>query len=442
MNITESRKQKHLTQDDRVAIQAGLTEGKSIRSIALGIGKDPTTVSKEIRKHRVFPKRTSFNSGNTCAHLKDCNRKNVCNSSSKVCTDKLCRRCPRCNRLCPDYEERSYVCPKTVRAPFVCNACKSKGPCRMQKAFYRAQDAQNEYRSTLVDTRRGLNISEEELLRIDAIVSPLIRQGQSPYMILRNHPEIQMCEKTLYNYIDQGALSAKNMDLPKKIVYKIRKSGSTDEDSEEKADKAIYEGRTYDDYLKFLEEQPDVRVVEMDTVIGCSGSHKVLLTLHFNPCEFMMAYLLENKKSESVKAVFDDIEDAIGDILFSHVFQLTLTDRGGEFKRPNDLECDDDGVVRTSIYYCDPMCPWQKPHCEKNHEYIRKIRQDGSTFDDLTQKDIILMMSHINSAARESLGGRTPFELAHLMLPKELLDCFKLREILPDEVNLTPELLK
>ena len=345
-----------------------------------------------------------------------------------------------CNIHCPDFVRKDYHCEKLDRAPFVCNGCKKRGGCRKQKSYYRAVSAQLEYRDTLVRTREGINISAEDLKTLDDIVSPLIRQGQSPYMILNNHPEIHLSEKTIYNYIDIGALSVRNLDLPKKVVYKLR--SSSDDTKQEKTDKEMFLGRTYKDYQNHLKDTPDVRVIEMDTVIGCEGSHKVLLTLHFNPCEFMMAYLLENKEADNVKSVFDMLEDSLGLESFSRVFQVVLTDRGGEFQRPADLECDSDGVIRTRIYYCDPMCPWQKPHCEKNHEYIRKILPDGSSFDGLTQKEISLVMSHVNSSARESLGGRTPFDLAHLMLPGELLDLFALSEIAPDDVDLTPGLLK
>ena len=87
------------------------------------------------------------------------------------------------------------------------------------------------------------------------------------------------------------------------------------------------------------------------------------------------------------------------------------------------------------------MCSWQKPHCEKNHEYIRKICPKGSSFDPLYQADVRLMMSHINSSPRASLGGASPFTLARMMLPKEFLDFFALEEIPPDKVVLTPDLL-
>ena len=86
-------------------------------------------------------------------------------------------------------------------------------------------------------------------LLLDDIVSPLVRQGQSPYMILQNHPEIKLSEKTIYNYIESGALSVKNIDLPKKVKYKVRNVHTT-----EITDSSVYEGRTYKDFQNFLKE--------------------------------------------------------------------------------------------------------------------------------------------------------------------------------------------
>lgn len=88
------------------------------------------------------------------------------------------------------------------------------------------------------------------------------------------------------------------------------------------------------------------------------------------------------------------------------------------------------------------MCSWPKPHCEKNHGYIRKICPKGTSFDSYTQYDIDRMMSHINSAPRQSLGGMSPYSLARLMLPEALLNTLNIREIAPDQVYLTPDLMK
>lgn len=426
-----------MNQDNRVVIEKRLDSKASFSSIAQELGKDPTTIAKEVKKHRVFQEHNKFNEKPyRCALAKDCHRKNVC--STVLFCKRECRNCNKCHSYCPDYTPYDYHCPLTDKAPFVCNGCSKKSGCRLDKYYYRAVRAQSEYKAILVESRRGLNISEQDLASLDATVSPLILNGQTPYMILQNHPEITQCEKTIYNYISQGALSVSNLDLPKKVKYKPRKAHDTEID-----DTGIFEGRTYKDYEAFIKEYPDTRVTEMDTVVGPEGSHKVLLTLHFCAPDFMMAYLLNSKEAIGVEHTFDDINRAIGTELFCKTMPLILTDRGGEFKHPDALECGIDNVLRTSIYYCDPMASWQKPHCEKNHEYIRKIcPQTTTTFDRLTQEDVNLMMSHINSANRESLGGLTPYKLAQLMLPKKLLKHFGLIEIPSDEVILTPALLK
>ena len=433
-NITN---QKHLTLDNRVVIETGLSEGRPLSSIASDLHKDPSTIAKEIKTHLIRQSHNTFNDHpNRCANKKNCNKTYLCGAHAH-CLGKLCKKCNQCNSRCPDFVPVSFHCEKLDKAPYVCNACTKRVGCRKDKAFYKAVQANKQYRAVLTEARTGINISEEDLSALDSIVSPLVLKGQSPYMILNNHPEIPLSEKTIYNYIDNGALTVKNIDLPKKVKYKIRQVHDTEID-----DTGIFQNRTYKDYVSFMSHYPDTSVIEMDTVIGCEGSRKVLLTFHFTCCDLMMAYLLSSREAKYVEAVFDRIEKKVSTFIFAQVFSLILTDRGSEFKHPDKLECGEQNIIRTSIYYCDPMCSWQKPHCEKNHEYIRKICPKGTSFDNLTQRDVTLMMSHINSAPRESFGGYTPLALAQMMLPKELLDCFGLKLFAPDDVILTPELLK
>ena len=278
---------KHMTQDNRVTIEKGLDSGTSLRKIAESIGKDPSTVSKEIKKHRTLYSHNAFNElPNKCALFRDCKRKQICGNSRPSCK-KLCHTCPHCNRICPDFIPRSYHCDLLDKAPFVCNGCHKKNHCRMDKYYYKATTAFRQYKTVLVEARTGINISEADLK---------VLQGQSPYTILNNHPEIGLSEKTLYNYIEQGALSVKNIDLPKKVAYKVRNVHKTEID-----DSRVFEGRTFKDYQEYMKAHPDTPVVEMDTVAGCEGSHKVLLTLHFACCSFMAAFLLDSKEAKRVE---------------------------------------------------------------------------------------------------------------------------------------------
>lgn len=430
--------QKHMNQDNRIVIEKGLDASQSLSSIARELGKDPTTIAKEIKKHRSFHEHNKYNQKPyRCALDSSCHRKNLCEIYLPICK-KECKHCPQCHKHCPDYVPFDYHCTLTDKAPYVCNGCSKKTHCRLDKYFYRAVTAHKQYKTVLVESRTGINISEKELTVLDETISPLIRQGQSVYMILQNHPEISLCEKTIYNYIDSGALSVRNIDLPKKVKYKVRKQNSSTADNT-----GIFENRTYKDFLMFLREYPDIRITEMDTVQGCEGSRKPLLTLHFGETNFMMAYLLDSKEAACVESIFDMLNQELETYLFCQSMPVILTDRGGEFRHPDALECSIDNMIRTSIYYCDPMCSWQKPHCEKNHEYIRKICPQGTTtFDCLTQEDVNLMMSHINSSCRESLGGLSPFKLARMMLPAKLLETFGLQEIPADDIILTPNLLK
>jgi IS30 family transposase len=280
-------------------------------------------------------------------------------------------------------------------------------------------------------------MSEDDLKQLDTLITPLILQGQTPYQILESHPELQCSEKTIYNYISSGALSVKNIDLPRKVKYKPRK-----QERPKAKDTGIFEGRTYNDFIKYMACHPETNVVEMDTVVGCEGSRKVLLTLFFRSCKLMLIYLLPDKTTASVKKIFDHLEEKMSTIGFYNTFPVLLTDRGTEFSSPDTLECGIDNAIRTSIFFCDPMASWQKPGIEKNHEYIRSILPKGSSFDELTQRDILRLANHINSTARASLNGRTPLELAQLLLEKHSFNAFGLREISCDDIILKPKLLK
>ena len=132
----------------------------------------------------------------------------------------------------------------------------------------------------------------------------------------------------------------------------------------------------------------------------------------------------------------------MGTFEFNSVFEYILTDRGAEFGDPDSLETGVDGIQRTSIYYWGPMRSGQKGGIEQAHTMLRMILPKKTSFEFLTQWDVNLIVNHINSTPRESLGGRTPYDVALETLGEEVLKAFQLRPIAPDEVNLTPKLIR
>ncbi|WP_143746900.1 hypothetical protein [Massilimicrobiota sp. An142] len=127
--------------------------------------------------------------------------------------------------------------------------------------------------------------------------------------------------------------------------------------------------------------------------------------------------------------------------MFMKLFPVILTDNGPEFSNPEAIEFDEDGNRRTYMFYCHPSSPFEKGDCEVNHEFIRRIAPKGKPFDPYTQKDINLMMSHINSYARPKLNDKTPLFVFALLFSKEVASYFGIEHIDPDKINLTQSLL-
>lgn len=210
-----------------------------------------------------------------------------------------CRK--NCNiQTCPNYIKEE--CKLLQKTPYVCNGCKNRQSCTLTKHLYKADYAYKEYNENLIESRTGVTYTKEELDHLEEIIYPLIiDKKQSMHNIYVNNKDKIMCsEKEIYNLIDSGLLRIRNIDLPRKVRYRTRKKEKT----VYKVDKQCLEGRRYADFLTYIEENPDTIVVEMDTVEGNKGG-KVLLTLHFASCSFMLAFIRECNDSQSVIDIFD-----------------------------------------------------------------------------------------------------------------------------------------
>jgi IS30 family transposase len=288
----------------------------------------------------------------------------------------------------------------------------------------------------LAESRRGANISEGELLELDAFVSPLLMRGQSAYHIVANNPDqFNVSARTIYRYVANGLLTAKNIDMPRVCRIRPRKSKP-----QLKVDSGCRIGRSYRDFLHHIKET-GLAPVEMDSVIGRPGG-KAILTLFFKSCDLMLAFIRDRNTSQSVIDCFNWMHGALGADCFKILFPVVLGDNGSEFSNPKALEFDAQGNRRTNIFYCDPYASFQKPNVELNHEFLRRILPRGSSFDKLTQNDVSLIMSHINSYSREKLNDKSPFETFSFLYGDRVLEKLGLYKIPANDITLKPSLLK
>ena len=326
---------------------------------------------------------------------------------------------------------------KNIDPPYVCNGCPDERRCVLKKQYYLHKKAHEAYREMLVESRAGANITEDELLELDEFVSPLLKHGLSVHHIFANNPnEFGISEKSVYRYVAGGLLEASNLDMPKVVRFRPRKSKPVTR----KVGRSCRIGRTYADFNRYIENS-GVPAVEMDTVKG-GKSGKVLLTMMFKSCDFMLAFLRDRNTSQTVIDRFNILYDLLGADCFKALFPVILTDNGSEFSNPGALEFDAYGNRRTSIFHCDPNASYQKPNVELNHEFIRRILPKGRSFNDLAQIHINLIMSHINSYSREKLSGKSPLEMFDFRYGNGLAQKLEIFKIPPNEIILTPMLLK
>ena len=383
-------KHKHLTLSDRNDIQLGLERGETFKAIGQSILKDPTTVSKEVKRNRQVRE-------STCDNL---------------------------------------PCPLLDKAPFVCNGCpKRRQNCGFKKIFYLAKQAQKQYEQTLVEAREGTPLNSKAFWDMDKIISDGVKKGQHIYHILKTH-NLDVSSSTVYRHIRKGYLSIAPIDLARAVKFKERRKSKLPS-----IPKEAKKGRSYEDFQNYLVLNQLDSWLEMDTVMGRMGG-KVLLTFNLSFCNFIFARLLDNKTALEVTKHLYDIKNTLyqADKDFCQLFPVILTDNGGEFARVDDIEMDVRG--ESKLFFCDPNRSDQKGRIEKNHTLIRDILPKGTSFDNLTQEDINLVCSHINSVKRAALNGKSAYELFAFTYGEEIPKLLGISKIPAEDVCQSSTLLQ
>lgn len=392
--MNTEKKNKHMQLEDRIEIQECLCKGMTFKAIALRVGKDQTTVSKEVKQRAV-----EYVSG---------------------------------------YTKTKDICPKLLKAPFVCNGCSKQNHsnCPYTRRKYVAKAAQKEYETTLVESREGIPLNKEEFYENEAIISKAVKNGQHIYHAIQAN-NLTVSKSTVYRHIHKGYYQIQPMDLPRAVKFKPRRKGKN-----EYVPLGIRLSRSFEDFLAFISENPNCPYVEMDTVIG-ERDGKVIMTFQFVNPDFMFGLLLDNKTaaeaSEKILALKKNLNNR--GFPFSKLFPVILTDNGGEFANVFAFENDLDGSKETSVFFCDPNCSYQKPHVEKNHSLFRDIVPKGHSFNSFTQETVNVIFSHVNAVKREQFNGKSSYDMFVFMHSVELANTLGIVYIDPKDVIQSPRLL-
>ena len=365
---------KHMTLEQRKIIGSGVAHNYKVKDIAEVLGLDPTSISKEVKRNR-----DSITVG--------------LNSTS---------------------------CKRTQRWPYVCDGCNKKYQnCPFTKYKYVAEKAQKKADINLINSRKGIDISSEEFMKLDSLIKEGVDNKKSIYQIkIENNDIIKQSTTTIYRYINNGYLTTKRIDLPYAVTYKKRKHNKKYDYSNNKIDRTNH---TYIDYLAYLHKNPGIYVWQLDFLGTIKSDNNNILSFILPNLQLPILDLIKNPNSEKVVKFFDDIEDRIGINAFKELIPVILTDRDPNF---SDIEgiCFSKitGEERCKLFFCDPYVSNQKPNVENINKQLRLFYPKGKTIDKYTKKDIKNTNEILLNRPVRSLDSYTPKEAFIKVFDEEL----------------------
>lgn len=415
----------------RTQIQTLLKVKKSLQEIANELNISRQTIYRELIRNCSLENHDKYGIRSSCIHYLDCKKEKG--------------KALFCDYKCERYQSGRPACLK--KYPFVCNNCSKKKGCQFLHYYYDAELASSQYHNRIKEANNMPLTDLKEIKKIDKLLSPLIKKGQSIEVILMNHPEIPYSNTTIRRWMEQGLLTAKKSEL-RMFGRRIPKTYNYSHNKEHLRFNEAKIGHKYNDYLLFIKNHPNALIIQLDTVIGCIDGKKSVLTIHIVQHKLQFGILLDKHDKNSVYLKLKELlsilyqyEQETGELIFSSFSQVFLTDNGFEFDALLDLLND---FPYMNIFFCHPNASYEKAHCERNHVLIRYIHYKGWSMDGYSQKDIDLLFSNINSYPRRSLNKKTPYDsvLSDHRLGKKFLDFVNISKVNCDDVTLNPSLLR
>ncbi|MCQ2087262.1 MAG: IS30 family transposase [Bacilli bacterium] len=408
----------------------GLSEGKTATEIASILQRHKPTISREIRNYRYLAfkadKKPSICS--SCLNVKTCSYRHKCGLST--CSTK----CAGCKSLSVCDKYKPNKCDIENHFPFVCNKCKFASVCMKNHYLYDPAKADEEAKKIRTESREGLNLLEEEYHFLDKTIKDGVNKGQSIYHILKS-TDVGRCLKSIYNYSHQGKISVQPLDLPRVVRLKKRQTKIPKKYEYNENKNIDRSHRMYCDWLVFQAKNRVIVYWQMDFLGAPKKSEQQILTIVIPQFEFIYLVPLEFPTAQIVKETFDMLQNMLGDD-FEKVFEAILTDRDSKFNSFKEIETDNDGIVRTHVFFCNPSVSNEKPSVENFNQQIRSIFKKGVKLNDITFEQCNVISSHLNSRFLNSIDGKRPCDLFIEYFGIEVFRKLNLKVINPKDVKI------
>ena len=325
-----------------------------------------------------------------------------------------------------------YSCEILRHFPFCCNNC-VKTKCLHRNIEYSAYEADTKARNVLVNSRVDTANRANTTAVLNKSVCPLIKDGVSIEVAINSVNNCDLSASTIRRYIEKDLVDAKRHNLPRAIRFRVKKEYNYSKKIPP-LPVSVLNGRTYEDYKKYMDMYPNSKVIQLDSVIGKHYDRKAILTIYFMKSKLQLGRLYTRKSPKTVDIMRQIYQTGIDNNI--KLFDVVIADNGSEFKDLYKLEEDEDGNHICKVFYCDPYRSNQKAECEKNHVFFRRIVPKGTSFKDFAQKDVDTIFSHINSYPRASLKNKSPYDLFALEYKPIILALINLIKIAIKDIRL------
>lgn len=427
-----NNKGKHLDLSKRQTIASALEQGLTAKQIGALLGLDPTSISREIKRHRVLRK---FSNPPDVTICRDCMNKLSCTKQRSCSSPKCVKRCVSCKNIKHCISYILMKCNRRERYPFVCNGCKRRDLCPLDKYTYEAKGANSWYRQTLVESRKGINQTIEDFKIINEAVLNGVDKGQSIYHIANSIDDVKVSTSTIYRYIHNEYLTVQVHDLPKAVKLKKRKKKIPSQYEYLENKGMDRTGHLYKDWIIYQAKNRIVLFWEMDFLGVPHCSSKMILALTIPHISFIMLYIIENPDNDKVLSIFNNLEQELGINDFKKLFEAVVTDRDCKFNDINGFEFNSSGEKRTALFFCDSGMSNQKPNIENINSQLRLFVDKKADISNVTQDQCYELASHLNSRLLNSLGASSPIDAFIQIYGEETLSKIHQHKIEPKCVS-------